>query len=80
MKKLVNTISFYQKRFGIFLVKLYQIFLRPLFPSSCRFQPTCSEYTIEAIQKYGLFKGTFLGINRISRCHGGNPGGLDELK
>lgn len=79
MQKITNTIGFYLKMLGIFFIKLYQFILRPLFPSSCRFQPTCSEYTIQAIQKYGLFKGIYLGSRRISRCHGGNIGGLDEL-
>jgi putative membrane protein insertion efficiency factor len=65
---------------GIFLIKIYQLVLRPLFPSTCRFTPTCSEYSIQAIQKYGFLKGVYLGIKRISRCHGGNIGGLDELK
>ena len=65
---------------GIFLIKVYQLLLRPLFPSACRFTPTCSEYSIQAIQKYGFLKGVYLGIKRISRCHGGNIGGLDELK
>lgn len=65
---------------GIFLIKVYQLLLRPLFPSACRFTPTCSEYSIQAIKKYGFFKGVYLGIGRISRCHGGNVGGLDELK
>ena len=65
---------------GIFLIKVYQLLLRPLFPSACRFTPTCSEYSIQAIEKYGFFKGVTLGIRRISRCHGGNVGGLDELK
>ncbi len=68
------------KKIGIFLIKIYQLILRPLFPSACRFTPTCSEYSIQAIEKYGFLKGVTLGIKRISRCHGGNIGGLDELK
>ncbi|TAE11173.1 MAG: membrane protein insertion efficiency factor YidD [Bacteroidetes bacterium] len=53
----------------IFPVRLYQWFLSPLLPKSCRYNPTCSQYMIEAVQKYGIFKGTWLGIKRISRCH-----------
>lgn len=68
------------KFIGIFLIKIYQLILRPIFPSACRFTPTCSEYFIQAIQKYGLLKGVYVGARRISRCHGGNSGGLDELK
>jgi len=60
----------------IILVKIYQIFISPLFPSSCRYTPTCSNYTIEALQKHGLFKGGWLSIKRIASC---NPwGGSDH--
>ena len=48
-------------------------------PSVCRFTPSCSHYTYEAIQKYGLFKGVFLGGCRIARCHPFNPGGFDPV-
>ena len=50
-------------------IKLYQILISPLLGPSCRFTPTCSEYTIEAIQKYGPLKGGWLGFRRILRCH-----------
>lgn len=77
---MVKTLKSLPKIIGIFLIKIYQLILRPLFPSACRFTPTCSEYSIQAIEKYGFFKGVYLGIKRISHCHGGNIGGLDELK
>jgi putative membrane protein insertion efficiency factor len=80
MKKAANTLFSIPKYVGTFLIRTYQLFLRPLFPSACRFYPTCSDYSLQAIQKYGLIKGVYLGIRRISRCHGGNPGGVDELK
>jgi hypothetical protein len=47
--------------------------------SGCRFTPSCSEYAIEALRKYGALKGSALAIKRISRCHGGNPGGYDPV-
>ena len=50
-------------------IKIYQILISPLLGPSCRFTPTCSQYTIEAIQKYGPFKGGWLGFRRIIRCH-----------
>jgi len=53
----------------ILLVRIYQHVLSPLLPKSCRFIPTCSEYAIEALQVHGFFKGSFLAIRRISRCH-----------
>lgn len=61
------------------LIKFYQKFISPLFPSSCRYIPTCSEYAIIAIQKYGFIKGFFLATKRIMRCHPGHPGGYDPV-
>ncbi|MCD6471654.1 membrane protein insertion efficiency factor YidD [Candidatus Aerophobetes bacterium] len=68
------------KNIGIGLIRFYQRCVSPLFPPSCRFYPTCSQYTLEAIKKYGLIKGGYLGIKRILRCHPFNPGGYDPLK
>ena len=61
------------------LVKLYQNFISPLTPASCRFTPTCSQYTLEALQKYGPAKGTWLGIKRISKCHPWGSSGYDPV-
>jgi hypothetical protein len=66
------------KKFILFIISIYQKFSR-LTPSVCRFYPTCSEYTKQAILKYGLIKGGWLGIKRISRCHPGNEGGYDPV-
>jgi len=63
----------------ILLIKIYQIFISPLFPSSCRYTPTCSQYTLEALKKYGLLKGLWLGIKRISRCHPWGGSGYDPV-
>lgn len=59
------------------LVRLYQIFLSPLLGRNCRFQPSCSSYYIQAVQKYGPLKGSIRGFWRICRCHPFNPGGDD---
>ena len=67
------------KRIVIFLIRLYQRFLSPLLASSCRFQPTCSHYTLEAVDRYGVIKGLWLGAKRIGRCHPFNPGGYDPV-
>ncbi|MBQ2677452.1 MAG: membrane protein insertion efficiency factor YidD [Bacillota bacterium] len=64
----------------IILIRGYQKFISPMFPAHCRFYPTCSTYFIQALQKYGFFKGSWLGIKRICRCHPWNPGGYDPLK
>ena len=63
----------------ILLIKLYQLLVSPLFPSSCRYTPTCSHYTLEALKKYGLFKGGWLGIKRISKCHPWGGSGYDPV-
>ena len=57
------------KRFFIGLVKGYQYLISPLLGQNCRYTPTCSEYSIQAIEKYGIFKGIWLSIKRISKCH-----------
>ena len=66
------------KNFLIFLINIYQKFSR-LKPPVCRFYPTCSEYTKQAILKYGVLKGLYLGIKRILKCHPLHPGGYDPL-
>jgi hypothetical protein len=67
------------KRLVLGLIKLYQHTWSQVMPPACRFQPTCSQYTYEAIGKYGFFKGTWLGIRRFSRCHPWNEGGYDPV-
>ncbi|KJD36324.1 hypothetical protein PW52_06985 [Tamlana sedimentorum] len=63
----------------LFLIKGYQIFISPLTPATCRFQPTCSHYTTKALKKHGLFKGSWLAIKRISRCHPWGGSGYDPV-
>ncbi|MCX7909833.1 MAG: membrane protein insertion efficiency factor YidD [Ignavibacteria bacterium] len=63
----------------IFLVKVYQYMISPLFPPSCRFYPTCSNYSIEALKKYGAIKGLWLSVRRIIRCNPLHPGGYDPV-
>lgn len=63
----------------IFLVKVYQTLISPLTPSTCRYQPTCSHYTVEALQKHGLFYGGRLAIKRIFSCHPWGKSGYDPV-
>jgi uncharacterized protein len=63
----------------IFLIKVYQRTLSRVMPPSCRFYPSCSEYGVQALQKYGVFKGGWLTVKRIARCHPFNPGGYDPV-
>ncbi|MDO5441743.1 MAG: membrane protein insertion efficiency factor YidD [Bacillota bacterium] len=67
------------KSFLIVLISFYRSYISPRFPSSCRYTPTCSEYALEAIQKYGALKGGWLAFKRILRCHPGKPGGYDPV-
>ncbi|WP_324825653.1 membrane protein insertion efficiency factor YidD [Sinanaerobacter sp. ZZT-01] len=68
------------KKIIIFFIRSYQKYISPLFPATCRFYPTCSEYFIQAVQKYGAWKGSYLGIIRILKCHPFHDGGYDPLK
>lgn len=67
------------KKILIASINFYRCYLSPLFPPSCRFQPTCSQYAIEAITVHGSLKGSFLAIKRIFRCHPFHPGGYDPV-
>lgn len=67
------------KRILLALITFYQKYLSPLKTPSCRFTPSCSSYTYQAIEKYGALKGTFLGLKRIIKCHPFHPGGHDPL-
>ena len=65
---------------GIALIKGYKRFVSPMLPPSCRFTPSCSLYTLQAIEKYGLPKGILMGTWRILRCHPFSKGGFDPVK
>ena len=67
------------RKLFILPILFYQYFISPLFPGSCRYNPTCSEYSKKAIMKYGFFYGSFLGIKRILRCHPWGGSGNDPL-
>ena len=64
----------------ISLIKCYKFLISPLLGQSCRYLPTCSEYSIEALRTYGFFKGLFLSVKRISSCHPWGQGGFDPVK
>ena len=63
---------------GVFLIRCYQRGFAWM-PPTCRYTPSCSQYTLEAIQRYGLLKGSWMGARRIARCHPGYPGGHDPV-
>nr|WP_206757710.1 membrane protein insertion efficiency factor YidD [Leptolyngbya sp. FACHB-261] len=61
------------------LINAYRTLISPLFPPVCRFQPTCSQYAREAIERFGAFRGSILAVRRILRCHPYHPGGWDPV-
>jgi putative membrane protein insertion efficiency factor len=67
------------RRIVMLPIRGYQKFISPALPPSCRFSPSCSQYTLEAVSKYGALKGLWLGLRRLIRCHPFNPGGYDPV-
>ena len=67
------------KHILIGLIKIYKSLISPLFPNTCRFHPTCSTYSMDAISQYGAFRGMYLSIKRISKCHPFHKGGFDPV-
>ncbi|MFC3418466.1 membrane protein insertion efficiency factor YidD [Salinicoccus hispanicus] len=63
----------------LWMMRFYQKAISPMFPPSCRFYPTCSNYGMEAVQEHGAFKGSYLAIKRILKCHPFHPGGFDPV-
>jgi putative membrane protein insertion efficiency factor len=77
MRFLIASLIGLPARALIALARLYQLTLSPLVGRQCRFQPTCSNYFIQAVEKYGAVSGTVRGVLRICRCHPFHPGGYD---
>jgi len=63
----------------VFLLRAYRILLSPFLGRNCRFHPSCSAYAIEALERYGAIKGSWLAARRVMRCHPWNPGGYDPV-
>lgn len=79
LKKMLATIGKACRKVCIALIKIYQIVLSPLLGPRCRFYPSCSSYSIEAIEKHGVVRGAFYMFKRILRCHPFSAGGLDPV-
>jgi len=65
--------------FAVYIIRFYQIFISPVLPAACRYYPTCSAYTIQAIKKFGIIKGGFLSVRRIISCNPYGGGGFDPV-
>ncbi len=65
--------------FAVYIIKFYKFFISPVLPDACRYYPTCSVYSIEAIEKFGFFKGGFLSVRRILSCNPFGKGGFDPV-
>lgn len=63
----------------VWLLRIYQYAISPMLGRSCRFDPSCSEYAVEALKRHGLFKGVWLAVRRVGRCHPWHPGGYDPV-
>lgn len=79
LKKVGNSAALLLKNICLLLIRFYQVCISPWLGANCRYRPTCSAYTFEAIQKYGPIKGTWMGMKRIGRCRPGVPGGYDPV-
>ncbi len=79
MKKLLSTLRRTTAKLLIGLVRIYQLIISPFLGNNCRFYPSCSAYTIEAMETHGVLKGLYLGIRRVLRCHPYHEGGLDPV-
>jgi uncharacterized protein len=75
----MDAILLLPQRLLALLIRGYQRLLSPLLPPSCRFHPSCSHYALEAIQRHGALKGSWLAVRRLARCHPFNAGGFDPV-
>lgn len=73
-------LSYITKKTILFFIDAYRYALSPFLPQSCRFSPTCSQYSREAVQRYGAARGLWLSVKRVLKCHPFHPGGYDPVK
>lgn len=67
------------KSLALMLLRGYKLFISPLLGQTCRFSPSCSSYSMQAIERFGFFRGSYLTVRRLMRCHPWNPGGYDPI-
>ncbi len=79
-RRAIDAVEKFFKLTLLYLIWLYMKLVSPLKPQTCRFYPSCSQYTYEALSKYGILKGLSLGLKRVLCCHPFNPGGYDPVE
>ena len=77
---IAHTIGDTIKALALVMLKIYKRCISPFLPRACRFEPTCSVYMMQAVEKYGVWRGVAKGLRRISRCHPFHEGGLDPVR
>lgn len=78
-EKVIAFVKSLPMKLGVLLIRFYQIVISPMFPSCCRYTPTCSQYGLQAVRRYGLIKGSWLTFKRILRCRPGGAVGYDPV-
>lgn len=79
VRLIISITSTLMSGIAVFVIKLYKIFISPLLPQACRFYPTCSTYSIEALKKHGLLRGGYLSVKRVLSCNPFGKGGFDPV-
>ena len=79
LRSVLRRIARFPRWFGLCLIKFYQCCISPRFPACCRYVPTCSQYALIAVERFGLLKGSWLALKRILRCHPFHEGGYDPV-
>jgi len=79
VKVIIDLISKVLSGFAVYIIKFYKFFISPVLPDACRYYPTCSVYSMQAIKKFGLAKGGFLSIKRVLSCNPFFEGGIDPV-
>jgi putative membrane protein insertion efficiency factor len=79
MTRLLTFLALLPRNVAVVLLRGYRAVVSPLYGDVCRYYPSCSSYTLQAIQRYGLLRGSFYGARRIARCHPWAPGGVDDI-
>ena len=79
IQRLKKVLRVYILKSFLLVIRFYQYFISPLFNSNCRFYPSCSHYSYDALIEHGIFRGSYLSIKRILKCHPYHPGGIDPV-